>query len=252
LGLEKRIVRRACSAFDRIIVHHDSAIDDVVSHFSIPHMRERFDVIPHGNYFDCYPGKVSKQEARRLLCIPEEDFVFLLFGQLRANKGIENLLSAFVTVCGESEAPLRLVLAGRAEPQIKKLIINAQSHAQRIDFREGFVAEDLVQPWHAAADAAVFPFSTGLTSGSLILAMGFGLPVIAAAVGDARHLVSRQGGQLIASGHVDELGRALKEMSLARQEWVPMGRRNRQLVSEFRWDLIGAKTMDCYKKAIQR
>lgn len=252
LGLERKIVRRACALFDRIIVHHESAVAEAVSYFDIPQLRDRFDVIPHGHYIGWYPNTATRQQARTSLEIPADEIVFLMFGQLRANKGIENLLAAFSRLCHQTSAPLRLILAGKADPEIHELIVRFRADEPRIDYRPGFVTEEAVQPFHAAADVAVFPFSSGLTSGSLILAMGFGLPIIAANMGDAKHLVDQQGGRLVASGSVQDLTRTMSDLIAAKSEWPAMGKRNNQLVAALRWDLIGEQTMECYRKAMDR
>jgi glycosyltransferase involved in cell wall biosynthesis len=251
LNLERKIVRRACSSFDRIIVHHERAIDEVVSYFKIPGMRDRFDVIPHGHFIDWYHGSATKNEARQSLGIPEQDTVLLMFGQLRADKGIENLLTAFARTCRETNARLRLVLAGRAQPEVNKLIARANAEYPGIDYRPGFIADDLVQPLHAAADVAVLPFAGGLTSGSLILAMGFGLPVVAADIGHAKCLVDPDGGLLVTTGNVDALTDALRKMVASKNKWSAMGSHNRQVVSRQGWEAIGQQTVNCYLKAMR-
>ncbi len=252
LGLERCIVRRACSSFDRIIVHHEAAIDEVVNYFSIPSLRDRVDVIPHGHYLDWYQGSFTKIEARRKLGIPDEEVVFLLFGQLRANKGIDILLAAFKAVCQVTDVPIRLLLAGTADAEVSSLIKQAILQEPRIDFREGFVADEMVQPLHTAADVAVLPFSSGLTSGSLILAMGFGLPVIAAKLGEAEQMADKLGGILVQSDSVLELKNAFQEMISARPDWAEMSNRNHQLNSQRDWTSIGQQTMDCYRRAIKQ
>ncbi|MDZ4657289.1 MAG: glycosyltransferase family 4 protein [Bythopirellula sp.] len=249
LGLERTIVRQACHSFDRIIVHHEAAIDDVVAYFKIPNLRDRFDVIPHGHYLDWYQGSLTKIEARRKLGIPDDEVVFLLFGQLRANKGIDVLLAAFKAACQVTDAPIRLLLAGTADAEVTNLIKQAMAQEPRIDFREGFVADEMVQPLHAAADVAVLPFSSGLTSGSLILAMGFGLPVIAAKFGEAGQMADKLGGILIQSDSVLELKNAFQEMISARPDWAEMSQRNHQLNSQRDWTNIGQQTMECYRRA---
>ena len=59
-----------------------------------------------------------------------------------------------------------------------------------------FVPEERVAELFHACDAAVLPTGEAGTSGSLILALSMGLPVVAADVPTTRELVRRRGGGL--------------------------------------------------------
>ncbi|MDA0710967.1 MAG: glycosyltransferase, partial [bacterium] len=62
---------------------------------------ENVHVIPHGNFIDAFPNVVSRAEARKKLGLSEDRFVYLFFGNARAYKGIEHLISAFKSHAGE-------------------------------------------------------------------------------------------------------------------------------------------------------
>jgi glycosyltransferase involved in cell wall biosynthesis len=132
-------------------------------------------VIPHGSFSPAYPPAPGRQEARRLLDLPETARVLLCFGQIRPYKGIEELCLAFA----EAPAGVRLVIAGRARDAAlaRRLEALARTDA-RIDLQLGHVPDARVPVLFAAADWAVLPYRRITTSGALILALSFGVPAI--------------------------------------------------------------------------
>ena len=96
----------------------------------------------------------------------------------------------------------------------------------RITVLKGFVDESDVGRLFAAADFALFPFRRISTSGSLMLALTFGVPVIAPAVPALADLV-RNGreGLLFDPAEPDDLSRALVEAAvLDEKSRLAMGR----------------------------
>ena len=142
--------------------------------------------MPHGSYIGAYPEGRSRSEVRNELGLPQDSFVFLCFGELRGYKEIELLLAAF------SAAPLpeaRLIVAGNAKiPSVGSAVRAAPANDSRILSMLGFVPEERVTELFHACDAAVLPRGDGGTSGSLVLALSMGLPVVAADVPTVREL----------------------------------------------------------------
>jgi len=138
-------------------------------------------VVPHGSYIGVYPEGRSRDEVRRALGVDSDATLFLLFGDLREYKGLELLLEAFAAVGLEEAA---LVVAGSdSDGRAGAAVEAAATTDGRIRARIGYVPDDAVAELFAAADTAVIARSDGGTSGSLILALSLGRPVIAAASG---------------------------------------------------------------------
>lgn len=126
----------------------------------------------------------SKTDARRRLGLPEASRVLLFFGYVREYKGLDLLLEAMAAVAGRDPS-VRLVVAG-------EFIVDAapfMSLAERlgvagcVDIRPGYVPEERVATFMAAADAVVLPYRSATQSGVVPLAFGFGVPVIACDAG---------------------------------------------------------------------
>lgn len=175
--LERWTQRMLTCLVDRLIVHHPSALDELVQRYELA--PARMAVIPHGHYRGAYGAAIEPVEARRALNLPQTGRLYLHLGMLRPYKGIERLLQ----VWQEQKSTLKgniLVIAGKPldEGYGQSLVRQAEAIANVV-LHSGFVESDRIPLYFSAADVVVLPFKSILTSGSLILAMSYGKPVIA-------------------------------------------------------------------------
>lgn len=140
----------------------------------------------HGHYIDAYPNAVSRQESREKLGFPQDATVLLSVGSLRPYKGHADLIRAFARV---SEPNDHLLIGGKPldEPYVNFLTSLIQKQdpdiRDRIHLHVKEIAGHELQYYFGAADMAVLPFSDILNSGSLLLALSFGIPVVAPSIG---------------------------------------------------------------------
>lgn len=170
-GVGDRVLRRVLCRMARLVVHAESA------RRALPSGGRDATVVPHGHYIDAYPHAVDRAEARRRLGLVGGDLVFLCFGQVRAYKGIPDLLAAFAAL----RAPgLRLVVAGAAvDRALADDVGRAAARDPRVVTHLAHVDDARVQSYFEAADWVVLPYRDVLTSGGAFLALSFGRPVIA-------------------------------------------------------------------------
>jgi glycosyltransferase involved in cell wall biosynthesis len=103
-------------------------------------------------------------------------FTYLFFGNLRRYKGLELLVQAFSKLEGEH---LRLVIAGKVfEKEDEVWLLEAVAKDSRIIFRNGFVPNEDVANLIKSSDVVVLPFVRTLSSGSALLAITYGRPLI--------------------------------------------------------------------------
>ncbi len=164
--------------------------------------------IPHGSYVGVYPDVIHRTEARRRLGLDPEQPVFLAFGLIRGYKGIRTIVEAFRRFTAE-HSRARLLVVGRPrtaddEAQVEEL--RATATGLDILWHLQFVPDDEVQVWFRAADYLVMGFERVLVSGSAILALSFGLPVIAPRRGCLPELVRGDAGLLYDGGPVELAG----------------------------------------------
>ncbi len=138
----------------------------------------RVSIVEHGSYIGVYPAGRPRADIRRELGIRDDQLVFLHLGDIRAYKDVERLLDAFRAA---DLADAALVVAGKpVDAASEHAILEAAETDDRIRALLGFVPDDRIAELYEAADIAVLARSDGGTSGSLILALSMGRPVVAA------------------------------------------------------------------------
>ncbi len=205
-GPSDLIARRSLALFaDALVVHCRRAESLVREAFG---RRNGICVIPHGHYIGWYSGEPSREEARRCFQISAEEYVYLYFGAIKPYKGLEGLIGAFKQLPSGI-----LIIAGRPDdPAIEKALRERIGGHPGIRFLPGFVPDDQVRMFFQCCDAVVLPFSDVLTSGSAVLALSLGRPVIVPDLGCLPELVSAELGLLFNPGGWDSLRKALIEI----------------------------------------
>ena len=229
------------SLADALIVHCEKARELVRTHF---HRTENVFVIPHGNFIEPYPNTVSKTEARRKLGLAEDHFVYFNFGNVRRYKGIERLVDVFASLPGDH---LRLLLGAKYYTKYGQEVAASVSKAdKRVILRTSrfFPNEDL-QLLFNAADVGVFPFSQVLTSGSVITALSFGIPVIVPATGCLPEAAQPDAGIVYDPEEPNGLRRAMQEV----QAWdIPAKKEAARVRAlELDWAQIAKRTREVYE-----
>lgn len=231
---------------DNIIVHCGSAVDDVMVTYRLPRSYEdKIHVVPHGNYIDNYPNTVDQSESRSKLKIQSDVEVYLFFGTIRENKGVESLITAFTQI---DDPDIRLMIVGDPKtPDHRKQVERLAEKDSRVEFSPGFVPDDELQYYFNAADAVVLPFSSVLTSGSAILSLSFGSPTVLPAIGCVGEL---NGGTIFydpTAGEtvLDGLNRA-RERDLSR-----IGAEALSQAQELDWESIAEETKCVYDTGVQ-
>ena len=163
-------------------------------------------VVPHGSYVGVYPPGEGRAATRAELGIADER-VALSFGELRGYKDMDVLVDAFTRV--QTGGHL-LVVGYPKDARLAAELGEAAERDSRIRFLPRFVRDERVADFFAAADVAVVPRGDGGTSGSLILALSFGVPVVAADRATYRELLADgEAGWLFGPGDPQSLASAL-------------------------------------------
>lgn len=211
-------------------------------------LRGRAHVIPHGDYgpLAARATPVERGPARERLGLPADVTVALCFGQLRADKGIEDVLHAAL-----ARPELHVILAGEDNGELARLgpLVAEPGLAGRVHVRAGFQTIDEAALLFAACDVAVLAYRKASMSGVLLLAYGFGRPVVAYPVGGLPEAVlDGETGWLCARADVEALDEALGAVVEAGpQERDRRGEAGRELAAtRFAWPVVAGKTARVY------
>ncbi|NJM42026.1 MAG: glycosyltransferase [Anaerolineae bacterium] len=138
-------------------------------------------VLPHPNYTSSYASPPSCEAARQQLGLAHAHRVYLYFGAVRPYKGIEEAIAAFGQV---ADPQARLLIVGQPlNDEIRARIQALADKDARVQTVFEYVPDEQLPTYYAAADMVVLPFRNVTTSGSAILAMSLGKPVLTASLG---------------------------------------------------------------------
>lgn len=137
-------------------------------------------LIEHPLYDQFAEKRMSKEEARRRLGLPEDRPVLLFFGIVRPYKGLTNLIEALALVYQEGYSPL-LIVAGEfwEDVEFYKRRIQELGLQEAVRIYNYYIPNEEVPVFFSAADVFVAPYTGGTQSGALKIALAFGLPVVA-------------------------------------------------------------------------
>jgi glycosyltransferase involved in cell wall biosynthesis len=239
--LERALKHLFVRCTDAVIVHCSAVADVVLDAYRLPsRFSDRFHTVPHGHYCGVYENTVSRQRARDALGLTTE-FTFLFFGRIAGYKNVPGLVDAFLEL---DRADTRLLIAGNPTTDAVRSRVQRAAEDDRVDATLEFIPDDRVQYYMNAADVVVLPFQEILTSGSTMLAMSFGKPVVVPDAGCISALVPDDGGFTYQGDESDSIRRAMERAM--RGDLGPIGSANRAAVERLTWERIAARTHDVY------
>lgn len=138
-------------------------------------------VIPHWSS-SAWRRTLSVADARDQLGWPRDEPVILAVRQLRSRYGLDTAIRAMASIAKNRPCILRIVGQGELRAQLERLAA-ALGVAERVSFSGGLSDAELVLAYQAA-DVAVVPSRALECFGVIAIeALGFGVPVVATAVG---------------------------------------------------------------------
>jgi beta-1,4-mannosyltransferase len=200
-------------------------------------------VIPHGHYRDQYSSN-SRKDARTELGISAAAKVLLFFGRIREYKNIPLLLETFEKLQGD----VILYIAGRPDSDdLAKRLMAAAAQDRRVRLHLDEVAEDQVQHFFRAANLVVLPYREILNSGTAMLALSFGRPVLVPDLGAMSELQAAFGSQWVRTYRqltVSELQDAL--------EWaITFPRATQPALEGVDWPTLAKRTLEAYTEVVR-
>lgn len=193
----------------------------------------RSEVIPHGHYRAWFAGLPQPAPVRGRL---------LFFGLLRPYKGLEALLSAFMSL-DDDQASLRVV--GRPETtELDALVRQACASDPRISARLDYLPDAELAQEVGAAQVVVLPIRDLLNSGTALLGLSLGRRLLVPATPATQELAQEVGVGWVSRFEGDlrpaDLSRALLQSSsspdaepdLQARDWTEVGRRHAEVYQE--------------------
>lgn len=154
---------------------------------------------------------MSKEEARNILNISDDEKILLFFGFVREYKGLKHIINALPQICAQDKK-VKLYIVGdfdgdkdRYIQQIKDLKV--EEHVRVFD---GYIPDNEVEKFFAASDLVVLPYESATQSGIVQIAYGFGKSVIVTNVGGLPEVVEDgKTGYVVEPNDDDALAKAI-------------------------------------------
>lgn len=152
-----------------------------------------YQVTPHPSYNAFRFTNLTKEQARGVLQIPENQKVLLFFGFVRPYKGLKYLIEALPQVV-KAFSDIRLMIVGEfAGEDEKNQYLQQIREAGMTDYvmiEDGYIPDQEVEKYFAACDMVVLPYESATQSGIVQIAYGFEKPVVVTAVGGLPDVVT--------------------------------------------------------------
>lgn len=180
--LEAKLYRKLGELASSIHLHSPKIIQLLPPEAAIPD--DKSIIAPHGHYIEAYPLPV-RHGIRKRFGIPVEARLIIFLGMIRGYKGVTNLLDSFNSLeaylPAKPERPVWLLIAG--EPQDIDMDKLRRQMPRQCVIEARRIPDEEVMEYLNAADFMALPYERILTSGSAMLALSAGLPVIAPKLG---------------------------------------------------------------------
>jgi len=196
------------------------------------------------DYFSqaCDKYRETKEAFKKTKGYSEKNILYV--GRLIDRKGILDLLKAFQIVSGEQpDLGLLLVGSGKREARYRNF---CKTHRIRNVFFAGFVHQEELPLYYAAADVFVLPTHSEPWGLVLNEAMACNLPIISSDVAGAAHdlIINGINGYIFQKGNIQQLVTYLKDILSDDQKRIKMGQASLNIIKDY-------SPLKCAEGAIQ-
>jgi len=234
---------------DKIIVHTTANKKQLEDIFHVD--AKKIEVIPHGIYEFYRDAEMSKSKARKLLGIPNNSKVILMFGNLRPYKGVEDLVLAFKKA-KKIVPSLFLIIAGKPwAKQIKDHICQELGNCTSCLLKLDYVPSSEIKKYFFASDLVVLPYKDfAAQSGPGNIALAFQKPLIVSDTGGLAELVLDKSA-IFSSGNSEELAHKISSIVSDEKLLKKLEKDSGLLKRKYSWESIAKLTLKVYNELVE-
>ena len=254
-GLKQRILmltdRITCACATHIVPEGEGVKADLIN-YNIT--RKPLQVLGYGNVrgIDLNHYRRSPEVMAAALSISRSDvFTFVFVGRVVRDKGINELVEAFVRL-HQAEPATRLILVGRFEDNLDPVSGKTRLAIERCDAIEAVGSQSDVRPWLAAADALVFPSYREGFPNVVIEAGALDLPSIVTDINGSREIIVHgKNGVIVPPRNAQALLQAMTQFVQNPQATQAMAANARKMIaSRFEKSFVEQCLIDYYKEIL--
>ena len=256
-GLSRKILMATdwitCTCATHVIPEGKGVMDDLQAHITNKPMK----VLGYGNVKGVDMERFSRRTdvmATAKTIKKEGVFTFVFVGRIVGDKGINELVEAFIRLLQE-KYETRLILVGPYEENLDPVSALTK---ERIDSTPqieavGPIFNDNLLPYYAASDCFVFPSYREGFPNTVMEAGAMGLPCIVTDINGSREIIENgKNGVIIPSKDTDALYKAMKNMIEDQTAYLKMSNNARPMIeSRFEQGFVKKCLLDFYDEIMQ-
>ena len=255
MGLKQRILmltdRITCACATHIVPEGEGVKADLIS-YNIT--RKPLQVLGYGNVrgVDMQHYSRTSEVMTAAQSISRSDvFTFVFVGRVVRDKGINELVEAFVRL-HQAEPATRLILVGWFEDNLDPVSDQTKQDIERCDAIEAVGSQSDVRPWLAAADALVFPSYREGFPNVVLEAGALDLPSIVTDINGSREIIVHgKNGVIVPPRNAQALLQAMTQFVQNPQATQAMAANARKMIaSRFEKSFVEQCLFDYYKEIL--
>lgn len=183
--------------------------------------------------YDNFGEAISKNEARKVLGLNEEEKIVLFFGFIRQYKGLDLLLNAMADE-RIKKGNIKLLVAGEFYEDDKPYLqlIQENNLQNQVILKTNFIPDSEVKYYLCSGDCVIQPYKNATQSGVTPLAYHFEKPMIVTNVGGLPSLVPNEKVGLVCEPDPQSIADSiLRFYQLGKQYFIPHLRSEKQKYS---------------------
>lgn len=249
-GLKRRILMATdwltCACATHIIPEGEGVKADLLNNHIT---KKNLKVLGHGNVrgidMDYYNPEFFVNQK------DDSKFTFIFIGRLVGDKGINELVEAFVRI-NDEHPHTKLVLVGPEEQQLDPIKQETKAEIERNSAISAVGSQKDVRPFYATADALVFPSYREGFPNVVIEAGAMGLPSIVTNINGSREIIIEgDNGTIIPPKDAEALYKAMKRFVENPEDVKRMAKKARSLIaSRYEQSYVRQCLKEFYKQCI--
>ena len=199
-----------CSHLSTYIVVHNIVSYDELSKKITSYEKEKVFIIPHGNFIGL-KEITNKVETLKYFSLDSNKVYLLFFGMIKKSKRLDVLIEALKDI----PANVHLIIAGRTRNisfNHYEKMISKWDLSDRVHPLIRYISNDERNKLFNFSDLAILPYQKIYQSGVMLMAMSYGLPVIASDLPANKLIIDEKNGILFKEGNSSDLASKINEI----------------------------------------
>lgn len=161
-----------------------------------------------------------------------------------------------MAVLNKAAPDAKLLIAGwlwKNEPSNYNALVEEMGIEDNVIWHHGYIPKNMVDNYYYASDAVILPYKQIYQSGVLLMAMSYGIPVIASNLPRMLEILKKEENEVLFPVNDHEtiaiaMARIINNSSFSERR----GMKGREYVKVYHdWETIGVKTANFYKEVMK-